>query len=113
MVLNEILLKLKVGVCIFNLLVGMNKSSNAVRVSNWFHTATRIIIEELQVHVSLIFENHIVKNNTTCHDVFQGSFVPKTSRTMNNGKPRLQNPKCSFQCLFGLPLVPLQIHIVS
>ena len=69
MMLNEILLKLKVVVCIFNLLVGLKKISNAVRVSSWFDTTTHIVIEELQVHASLIFENHIVKNNTTCHDV--------------------------------------------
>ena len=30
MVLNEILLKLRVSVCIFNLLVGLKKSSNAL-----------------------------------------------------------------------------------
>ena len=47
MVLNEILLKLKVGVCIFNLLVCLKKSSNAVRVSTWFDTATHIVVEEL------------------------------------------------------------------
>src|SRR5215216_3825679 len=96
MVFNEILLKLKVGACIFNLSVCLKKSSNAVRVSSWFDTATHIVIEELQGHASLIFENHIMKDNTTCHDIFQGLFVPKTSRTTNNGKPSLQNPECSF-----------------
>ena len=60
MVLNEILLKLKVGVCIFNILVCLKKSSNAVRVSNWFDTTTHIVIEEFQVHSFLIFKNHIV-----------------------------------------------------
>ena len=84
MVLSEILLKLKVGVCIFNLPIGLKKCSNSVRVYNWFDTATHIVIEELQVHASLIFENHIMKDNTTCHHVFQGPLVPKTSRTMKN-----------------------------
>ena len=60
MVLNEILLKLKVGVCIFNLFICLKKSSNAVRVSCWFDTATHIVVEEFQVHSSLIFKNHIV-----------------------------------------------------
>ena len=88
MVLNEILLKLKVGVCIFNLPVGLKKCSNAVRVSSWFDMATHIVVEELQIHASLIFENHIVKNNTACHDVFQGQLVPKMSRgPRTNGKP--------------------------
>ena len=50
MVLNEILLKRNVGVCIFNILVCLKKSSNAVRVSSWFDTATHIIVEEFQVH---------------------------------------------------------------
>ena len=63
MVLNEILVKLKVSVCIFNLLVGMKKSSNTVRVSSWFDTATHIVVEEFQVHSSLIFKNHIVQDN--------------------------------------------------
>ena len=101
MMLNEILLKLIVGVCIFNLPVGLKKSSNAVRVSNWFDTAAHIVVEELQVHASLIFENHIVKDNTACHDVFQDPLVPKTSRTTDNGKPRLQNPKGSFNIFSG------------
>ena len=92
MVLNEILLKLKVGVCIFNLLVCLKKSSNAVRVSSWFDTTTHIVIEEFQVHSSLIFKNHIVQDSTSCHDIFQGFLIPKTSRTTDNGKPRLQNP---------------------
>ena len=81
MVLNEILLKLKVGVCIFNLLVCLKKSSNAVRVSSWFDTAAYIVIEEFQVHASLIFENHVVKNNTACHDILRGPLVPKMSRS--------------------------------
>ena len=46
MVLNEIFLKLKVGVCIFNLLVRLKKSSNAVWVSSWLNTATHIVVEE-------------------------------------------------------------------
>ena len=106
MVLNEILLKLKVGVCMFNLLVGLKKSSNAVRVSSWFDKATHIVVEELQVHASLILDNNIVKNNTSCHDVFQGSLVPKMSRTTNNDKPRLQNPECSFNIFLGCLLYP-------
>src|SRR3989337_2129216 len=113
MVLNEILLKLKVGVCIFNLLVCLKKSSNAVRVSSWFDTATHIVVEELQVHASLIFENHIVKNNTACHDIFQGPLVPKTSRTTNNGKPRLQNPECSFNVFSGCLLHPCKFTLFS
>ena len=111
MVLNEILLKLKVGVCIFNLLICLKKSSNAVWVSSWFDTATHIVVEELQVHVSLIFENHIVKDNTTCHDVFQGSLISKTSRTTNNGKPRLQNTECSFNVFSGCLLHPCKFTL--
>ena len=55
MVLNEILLELMVGVCIFNLLVCLKECLYAVKVSSWLHTATNIVIEELQVHVPLIF----------------------------------------------------------
>ena len=112
MVLHEILLILKVGVCIFNLLVGLKKSFNAVRVSSWFHTATHIIVEELQVHASLIFENHIVKNNTAWHDVFQGPLVPKMSRTTSNGKPRLQNTECSFNVFSGCLLHPCKFTLL-
>lgn len=96
MVLNEILLKLIVGVCVFNLPVCLNQCLYAVKVSSWLHMATNIVLEELQVHVPLIFDDHVVKNHTTCHDVLQGSFVSKTSRTTNNVKPWLQNPKGSF-----------------
>src|SRR5215216_4376768 len=113
MVLNKILLKLKVGVCIFNLPVGLKKCSNAVRVSSRFDTATHIIVEELQVHASLIFENHIVKDNTTCHDVFQGLLFPKTSRTTNNGKSRLQNPEGSFNVFSGCLLHPCEFTLFS
>ena len=86
MVLNEILLKLKVCVCIFNLLVCLKKSSNGVRVSSWFDTATHIVVEEFQVHSSLIFKNHIVQDNTACHDIFHGFLIPKRAgpRTMAN-----------------------------
>lgn len=80
MVLNEILLKLKMCVCIFNLLVCLKKSSNVVRVSSWFDTATHIAVEEFQVHSSLIFKNHIVKDNTACHDIFQGFLIPKNEQ---------------------------------
>ena len=96
MVLSEILLKLKVCGCIFNLIVCLKKNSNVVRVSSWFDTATHIVVEEFQVHASLIFENHVAKDNTACHDVLQVPLVSKTSRTTNNGKPRLQNPECFF-----------------
>src|SRR5215216_2415808 len=111
MVLNKILLKLKVGVCIFNLPVGLKKCSNAVRVSSWFDTATHIVVEELQVHASLIFENHIMKDNTACHDIFQGPLVPKMSRTTNNGKPKLQNSECSFNVFSGYLLHPCKFTL--
>ena len=47
-----------------------------------------------------------MKDNTTCHDVLQGPLVPKMSRTTNNGKPRLQNPECSFNVFSGCLLHP-------
>jgi hypothetical protein len=96
MVLNEILLKLIVGVCIFNPPECLKECLYAARVSSWLHMATDVVVEKLQFHVPLIFDDHVVKNHTTRHDVVQGSLVPKTSRTMNNGKSRLQNPKGSF-----------------
>ena len=61
--LNEILLKLVVGVAVLNLPVGLKECLNAIWVSNWLHTATDIVVVELQyVQVPLIPNDHVVKN---------------------------------------------------
>ena len=62
MVHNEILLEMMMGVCIFNLPVCLKECLYAVRVSSWLHMATDIVVEELKVHASLIFDDHVVKN---------------------------------------------------
>ena len=75
-VLNEIMLQLGVAMGVLNFPVGFQESLNAVRVSRWLHTATNIVIEELQVQAPLIFDDHVVKNDTTCHCNAPG-FFPK------------------------------------
>ena len=44
LVLNDILMELMVGVCVFNLSVCLKKCLYTIRVSNWLHTATDIVL---------------------------------------------------------------------
>ena len=48
-VLNEIMLQLGVPMGVLYVPVGLQESLNTVRVSGWLHTATNIVVEELQV----------------------------------------------------------------
>ena len=53
--------------------------------------------------LSLVFNNHIVKNNASLHDFFNIYPFPLTCRTINNIKSRLQYSKGTldiFSCTF-------------
>ena len=76
-VLNEIIMKLDMRGTVFDLLVGLNKCLDAVGISCWFHTATNIVIEQLQVQVPLILDDHVVENHTSFHDAVESFLIPK------------------------------------
>lgn len=80
-VLNKILLKLAVDGDVLNLPVCLKECLNAIWIFSWLHTATDIIVEELQDQVSLILDDHAVKNNTIYYYVFEGFLAPKTSKS--------------------------------
>jgi hypothetical protein len=49
-----------------------------------------------QFFVTFIFNNHIVQNHTTHHDVSDYTHVPLPMKVLYDSKVRLQNPKTSF-----------------
>ena len=49
--------------------------------------------------LSLVFNNHIVKNNASLHDFFNIYPFPLTCRTINNIKSRLQYSECTTRYL--------------
>ena len=96
--LNKILLKLCVGVTIFYLSVCLKKCLNTVRVSSWPQTNTHIIVEEDQIEVSIIFNDHVVENHTTCHYFVKSFLIPKSSRTTT----LLENSLLVAHCIWSL-----------
>ena len=98
--LNKILLKLCVGVETLNFSVCLKKCLNTIRITIRVHTSTHIAVDESQIQVSLIFNDHVVKNDTPCHYVLESFLDPKPSRTTNNGNLACKIPKAlsiSFQ----------------
>jgi hypothetical protein len=93
MVLNDIFLELLVGGSVLNVPKCFKICLNFIRISWWLHTGTNIIKEELQVQVHIILNNHVVKNHTSGHDVMEGMFVPKMTRTSNYCKSSCKTPK--------------------
>jgi hypothetical protein len=63
-----------------------------------------ITIEELQVYPSLIFDYHIVKNHTTCHDVFEGFFCPRSKLDTGQLQTEFAKHQKLFQCVFSMLL---------
>jgi hypothetical protein len=111
MVLNEIFVELLVGGGVLNVPECFKKCLDFIKIFLWLHTGTNIIEEEIQVQVLLILNNHVVKNHTSGHDVMEGTFVPKVTRTSNYCKSCLQNTESSLNifpgcllclCKFGL-----------
>jgi hypothetical protein len=72
---NEIIKKRAMCDNVLNMSVGLKKCLDPVRISCWFDTTINIIIEELQVQVPIILDDHVVENHS-CHDVVEGFLVP-------------------------------------
>jgi hypothetical protein len=67
-VINQILGELVMSLRIFNAAMRCKKTFNPIRVPLGLHSGANIVIETWQVQPSLIFNDHVVKNHTTCHD---------------------------------------------
>ena len=107
---NEISQKLGMVLLVLNLRVCLKKCLDCIQVSCWLAPGTNIIKEERQVQTPLILDDHIVKNHTIGHDVFEGFHIPKTRSYLELLQIYLAKPRNLSRCLFGLPLVPLQIQ---
>jgi hypothetical protein len=79
MVLHEIFVQLSVRGRVFNLPVCLKKCLDAIGVPFRPHSAANIVKEKFQVHVPLILNDHVVKNDTSFHDVYATFLVQKTS----------------------------------
>ena len=90
-VINQILGELVMSLGIFNVAMRCKKSFNPIRVLLGLHSGANIVIETWQVQPSLIFNDHVVKNHTTCYDINKRFLVPKPCRTPDNGKLCLQD----------------------
>src|SRR4051812_13948343 len=69
MVINQILGELVMSLGIFNASMSCKKSFKPIRVPLGLHSGANIVIETWQVQTSFIFNDHVVKNHTTCHDI--------------------------------------------
>jgi hypothetical protein len=67
MVLDEIITKLCVSDDFLDVSVGLKKYLEPIDVSCWFNKAPNIVIENLQVHVPLILDDHVMENHTCSH----------------------------------------------
>jgi hypothetical protein len=56
---------------------------------------------KFQVYVPLIFNDHVVKNDTSFHDLYETFLVPKMSWATNNSKPSLQSTESSLYILLA------------
>jgi hypothetical protein len=61
---------------VFNLPICLKECLDAILVPLRPHSAANIVKEKFQIHVSLIFNDHIVKNDTSFHDLYE-TFCPK------------------------------------
>src|SRR6266540_3158598 len=77
---------------------------------------TSTIVHKIHLLVrSLIFDYHVVHNNTSGHDVMQGLLVPYPGCPPDDGKPSLEDSKGSFDilagcCLMNHKVLPLPAH---
>jgi hypothetical protein len=85
--LSEILEKLIISSPVFDLLVHLKESLDTVQVASWFNISADIAM--LKVQAPLIFDAHIVEDDTIGHGVDEGLFVPETSRALTRAKPSL------------------------
>uniref|UniRef100_A0A0A9A155 Uncharacterized protein n=1 Tax=Arundo donax TaxID=35708 RepID=A0A0A9A155_ARUDO len=63
------------------------------------HKLADTLIVDILLLTSLLFNDHVMHNDTSCHDFSESVFVPKTGWSTNNNKSRLQNSKSSFYIL--------------
>jgi hypothetical protein len=91
--LNEILEKLIISSPVFDPLVHLKDSLDMVQVASWFNMTSwfnmSADIAMLKVQAPLIFDAHIVEDDTIGHGVDEGLFVPETSRALTRAKPSL------------------------
>lgn len=90
MVLNEIITELGMSGTFLDLSIGLKKGFDAAGISRWFHTATSIVIEELQVQISLILDD---QRYTCFYDPIESFLAPKISRPRTIANFTCKTPK--------------------
>jgi hypothetical protein len=77
MVLYAILVQLSMCGRVSSLPISLKKCLDVIGVPFRPHSAANIVKEKFQVQAPIILNDHVVKNDTSFHNVYETFFVPK------------------------------------